>query len=40
MTGAGIVKLTDFGLAIDTNEELPVTRAGTLDYMVRGREWG
>ena len=28
-----MVKLADFGLAIDLNAELAVTRAGTLDYM-------
>ena len=26
-------KLGDFGLAIKSNEELPFTRSGTLDYM-------
>ena len=30
-----VLKLADFGLAIDQNEERAVTRAGTLDYMVR-----
>ena len=34
MTSTGVVKLADFGLAINVNEERPVTRAGTLDYMV------
>lgn len=29
----GALKLADFGLAIDTHQERPVTRAGTLDYM-------
>ena len=29
------LKLGDFGLAIDLREERAVTRAGTLDYMVR-----
>ncbi len=29
-----VLKLADFGLAIDLNEERAVTRAGTLDYMV------
>lgn len=29
------LKLADFGLAIDLGEERAVTRAGTLDYMVR-----
>ncbi|KAJ9531854.1 hypothetical protein QJQ45_022034 [Haematococcus lacustris] len=28
-----VLKLADFGLAIDLNEERAVTRAGTLDYM-------
>lgn len=31
-----VLKLADFGLAIDLNEERAVTRAGTLDYMVGG----
>ena len=31
----GTIKLADFGLAIDVNEERAVTRTGTLDYMVR-----
>ena len=31
------VKLADFGLSINATLERPVTRAGTLDYMVR--EW-
>jgi len=29
----GQLKMGDFGLAIDTTEERPVTRLGTLDYM-------
>ncbi len=29
------LKLCDFGLAIDLREERAVTRAGTLEYMVR-----
>ena len=33
LTTEGVVKLADFGLAIDLNEEIAVTRAGTLDYM-------
>lgn len=33
----GIIKLADFGLSIDMNEERPVTRTGTLDYMVRAQ---
>ncbi len=32
--GASQVKLADFGLALDTTAERPVTRTGTLDYMV------
>lgn len=32
-TPDGTLKLADFGLAIDTNQERAVTRAGTLDYM-------
>jgi serine/threonine protein kinase len=28
------VKLADFGLSINATLERPVTRAGTLDYMV------
>eukprot|EP00955_Chlamydomonas_euryale_P006164 65434-Chlamydomonas_euryale.AAC.2 len=36
-TEDGVLKLADFGLAIDLNEERAVTRAGTLDYMVRMR---
>ncbi|KAF8058341.1 aurka-a [Scenedesmus sp. PABB004] len=31
--GAGLLKLADFGLAINTTEEAAVTRAGTLHYM-------
>ncbi|KAG2487001.1 hypothetical protein HYH03_014373 [Edaphochlamys debaryana] len=31
--GDGSVKLADFGLAINTVEERPVSRVGTLDYM-------
>ena len=30
----GIVKLADFGLSIMHTNENPVTRVGTLDYMV------
>jgi serine/threonine protein kinase len=30
----GILKLADFGLVIDTAAERPVSRLGTLDYMV------
>ena len=37
LTSTGVIKLADFGLAIDTNEERAVTRAGTLDYMVSRR---
>ncbi|KAG1680441.1 hypothetical protein FOA52_015534 [Chlamydomonas sp. UWO 241] len=32
-TSGMVLKLGDFGLAIDTHDEQPVTRAGTLDYM-------
>lgn len=31
----GIVKLADFGLSIMHSNENPVTRVGTMDYMVR-----
>lgn len=34
LTKDGVLKLADFGLAINLNEERPVTRLGTLDYMV------
>ncbi len=30
------LKLGDFGLAVDLSAERANTRAGTLDYMVRG----
>jgi len=30
----GVVKLTDFGLSIETAQEAATTRLGTLDYMV------
>ena len=30
-----MIKVADFGLSIDVSAERPVTRAGTLDYMVR-----
>ena len=36
--GRGI-KLADFGMAINQQEERPVTRVGTLDYMVRAEVW-
>ena len=40
-TDQRVLKLADFGLAIDLNEERAVTRAGTLDYMVGGvRKYG
>jgi serine/threonine protein kinase len=32
-TKGNVLKLADFGLAIDLREERAVTRAGTLDYM-------
>ena len=38
LDASGNIKLADFGLAIDLNDERAVTRAGTLDYMVGGRE--
>ena len=31
------LKLADFGLCLNLREERSVTRAGTLDYMVRRR---
>ena len=34
----GLIKLADFGHAIDTREERPVTCLGTLDYMVRNQD--
>ena len=33
ITALGEIKLADFGLAINTNHERPVTRGGTMDYM-------
>jgi serine/threonine protein kinase len=33
ISGAGTLKLADFGLSIVASEELPVTRVGTLAYM-------
>ena len=30
---AASIKLADFGLSINADQERPVTRAGTLDYM-------
>ena len=36
----GVAKLADFGLAISSREEALVTRAGTIDYMVREAERG
>ena len=30
------LKLADFGICLNLREERSVTRAGTLDYMVRG----
>ena len=38
LDASGNIKLADFGLAIDLNDERAVTRAGTLDYMVGGRD--
>ena len=40
MSADGLIKLADFGLAIDIHEERPVSRLGTLDYMVSCREGG
>jgi aurora kinase, other len=34
----GALKIADFGLSINTDEERPVTRLGTLDYMVSAGE--
>ena len=39
MSPEGRIKLADFGHAIDTREERPVTRLGTLDYMVSASGW-
>ena len=39
LSKTGEVKLADFGLAVDTNKDIPRSRVGTLDYMspeVRG----
>ena len=33
LTDQGELKLADFGLAIDTTKEKPMSRVGTLDYM-------
>jgi hypothetical protein len=35
MSGDRTLKLADFGLSITMLEERPVTRVGTLEYMVR-----
>lgn len=35
LTADGTVQLADFGAAIDISAERPLTRAGTLEYMVR-----
>lgn len=35
LSSSSVIKLADFGLAIDCSQERPVTRGGTLDYMVR-----
>lgn len=41
LMGAGnTIMLADFGLAIDMSKERPVTRTGTLDYMVRKKTFG
>ncbi len=36
LTSGGGLKLADFGLSIDVNQERPVTRAGTLGEQHRG----
>lgn len=33
LSGEGEIKVADFGLAIDTGREKPMSRVGTLDYM-------
>ena len=33
LTADKVLKMADFGLSINSAEERPVTRAGTLDYM-------
>jgi serine/threonine protein kinase len=33
LTDQGEIKVADFGLAIDTTREKPMSRVGTLDYM-------
>ena len=40
MSHDGKLQLADFGIAIDTRDELPVGRVGTLDYMVRSTSSG
>ncbi|GAX80680.1 hypothetical protein CEUSTIGMA_g8115.t1 [Chlamydomonas eustigma] len=35
LSSSKVIKVADFGLSIDCSLERPVTRAGTLDYMVR-----
>ena len=35
LMGLGFLRHTDFGLSINFESERPVTRVGTLDYMVR-----
>ena len=35
LSSSEIIKLADFGLSIDCSSERPITRGGTLDYMVR-----
>ena len=33
LTHGGTIKLGDFGLAVDTTQDAPVSKVGTLDYM-------
>lgn len=35
VTGDGVTKLCDFGLAIDTKTDTPTSRVGTAEFMVR-----
>jgi len=39
LSSSKVIKVADFGLSIDTSVERPVTRAGTLDYMVSLSGW-
>ncbi len=46
LTRGGKLRLGDFGLAINFQEEMPFSRSGTLDYMApevrgeKGFKWG